>query len=263
MTWFVMLQGMVGCGGGEPTRSYCEAVCDWAVSCQETERTVDAEAMSAECLAQSRAADPSCEKAESGKIDPATRKVLEGCVGAVDDAAAAGECDAFVGSVDEIKTGTAPGECVGMGADAVATFEAARDATTETGAQLCQRFTDTFCKRTEECIIGDLGSDIPQAAIDALGGTPYELCVQRLDPVFTTECTGTDLYVQEASVDDVNAPRQAARECLSQFASIDCPAVLAGELPEFCAGSFTTTEQATAFGTALFELAGDFAEYAR
>ena len=55
-------------GKGEPTTSYCEAICDQAVSCAAAERTVDEDAMRDQCLADTRAADPSCEEAETGDL---------------------------------------------------------------------------------------------------------------------------------------------------------------------------------------------------
>ncbi len=258
MIWWMTL---VGCGEGEPTRSYCEAVCDWSVDCQATERTVDADALREQCLTETRASDPSCAKAEDGSMDPISKKTLQGCVSAVDDLAAAGECGAFVGTIDEIKQGAPPGECIGQGADAVNTFEAARDATTETGPELCERYTETYCRRTDECVIGTFDDGLPQAAQDALG-SPYDLCVARLEPVFTTECTAGDLYAAEQALDEVNTARQSARECLKGFDAIPCDDLLAGNLPEFCAGSFTSTDQATAVAGALLQLAQDYAAYA-
>lgn len=259
MTWFLTM--LAGCGG-EPTRSYCEAVCDWAVTCAGTERTVDADALRTECLAQTHASDPGCEKAESGSIDPVSAKALSGCVSAVDAAAAAGECEAFVGSIDEIKTATPPSECLTQGADAALTFEAGRTATYETGPDLCQRYTDTYCRRTDECLIGDVfDGSLPQAAQDALGD-PYDLCVARLEPVFTTECTADDLYAPEQDVDQVNTARQGARECLAGFDAISCEDLLAGNLPEYCAASFSSTEQTTEFAAALVQIAQDYAEFA-
>lgn len=251
---------VLGCGGGEPARSYCEAVCDWAVGCQATERDVDAAALRAQCLAETRAADPSCGKAEDGAIDPLSAQALAECVSAVDDLAASAECGAFVGSIDEIKQGAPPPACATQGAGAASTFEAGRDATTETGPALCQRYTSTSCDRAQTCVLEDLGGSLPPAAQDALG-SPYDLCVERLDPVFTSACVADDLYAPEASIDDVNTARQAARECLRALDAVPCDDLLAGDLPELCAGSFTSTEQATAFGAALLQLAQDYAEY--
>lgn len=260
--WILGLTGLMSCQG-EPARSYCEAVCDWAVTCQGTEREVDAGALSTQCLTDTHAADASCAKAEEGTVDPASRELLQTCTAAVDDAASASQCEGFVGSIDQIKSATPPTECASQGADAVGTYDAAVASTAETGEQLCQRFTDTFCHRTEECILGDLGGDVPQEAIDALGGTPFELCVQRLDPEFTSQCKTDDLYAAEASREaEPNAPRQFARECLRDFSSISCEDLFAGELSETCAGAFTTPQQAAAVAGALFQLSQDFAVYA-
>lgn len=250
--------GMMSCGTGEPTRSYCEALCDWAVPCHGAERTVDEAAALDACLSATRASDDSCAKAEDGSIDPASKKLLDTCVAAVDAAASGGECDPFTGSIDELKTGTPPAECLGQGADAVATFEAARDATVETGDELCQRFTDTFCQRTEDCILGDFAGDIPAEVITAMGGTPFELCVQRMDPVYTSDCKSEQTFLPEASLDDVNTQRQSARECLRDFSTITCEDLFAGNLSEVCAGSFTDPAEALAIAQALYGLSEDF-----
>lgn len=250
---------LAACGTGEPTRSYCEALCDWAVPCHGAERTLDEAAALDACLAATRASDDSCAKAEDGSIDPASKQLLETCVAAVDEAAAAGECDPYTGSIDELKTGAPPAECLGQGADAVATFEAAREATIETNDQLCQRFTDTFCERTEQCILGDFAGEIPDEVITAMGGTPFELCVQRLEPVTTADCRSEQTFAPEASLDDVNTQRQSARECLRDFSTISCEDLFAGELSEVCAGSFTDPQQALDLATALYGLSEDFA----
>ncbi|MCA9491315.1 MAG: hypothetical protein KC621_15395 [Myxococcales bacterium] len=262
MMWMLGLTGLMSCQG-EPERSYCESVCDWAVTCQGTEREVDADALSAQCLAETAASDASCAKAEAGTIDPASRKLLQTCTTAVDAASGGGQCEGFVGSIDEIKAAAPPTECASQGADAIGTLDAAVYSTAETGEQLCQRFTDTFCHRTEECIIGDFAGDVPQEAIDALGGTPYELCLQRLDPQFTGQCKSDDFYAAEASrTTEPNAPRQFARECLRDFSTISCADLFAGDLSETCAGAFTTPDQALAVATAMYGLSEDFAAYA-
>ncbi len=258
---FLILGALVSCKG-EPARSYCEATCDWAVTCAGTERTVDGAALADACLADTRASDPGCAKQEEGKLDPVSRKAVEACTGEIDAAMAAGECEGFVGSYDQIATALPPEDCAAQGTDFVATYDAAVQATTETGEQLCQRFTDTFCQRTEECVLGDFANDIPQQAIDELG-TPFELCVARLDPEFTSACKGDDFYAAEESrTSEPNAPRQFARECVRDFSSISCEALFAGDLSETCAGAFTTPQQAAAVATALYGVSQDFAEYA-
>ena len=260
---FVGLIALLSCkGDGEKSKSYCEALCDWAVTCGAAERTVDEAAERQECLDATRAVDASCADAEAGELNPADRAILDPCVAAVDEAAAAGECSAFTGTIDELKTGVTPTECAAQGADAQGTYDAARDAITETGDELCQRFTDTFCRRAEECVLGDFGGQIPQAATDELG-TPFDLCVQALDPAFTGECKSTALYAQEEDFTEANVPRQAARDCVTGFAAVTCEQLFSGtEVPETCAGSFTTPEQALAVATALYEVSEQFAQYA-
>lgn len=260
---FLVLLSALACSG-EPKRSYCEALCDWAVACQATERTVESEAMLESCLTATRASDASCEKAESGKMDPASAKLLEPCVKAIDANTDAAECDGFVGSIEKLKTATVPAECATQADDAVATFDAARDATVETGEQLCHRYTATFCTRSEECILGDLGGQIPQAAIDELG-TPYDRCVQALDAAFTDDCVANDLYKAEDNITDANLPRQASRTCLAEFDAISCDALFSGDLSNesaSCTASVSSPDDLLKIATELVKLSDDFAEYA-
>jgi hypothetical protein len=250
---------------GEPKRSYCESLCDWAVACHETERTVDSAALLDQCLADTRASDASCEKAESGKMDPASAKLLEPCVKAIDANTEALECNGFVGSIEQLKVATVPAACATQSADAVATFDAARDATVETGEQLCNRYTTTFCERSADCILGDFQGEIPQEAIDAVGGTPFELCVQQLDQAFTNDCVANDLYAAEESLTDANLARQASRTCLTEFDAISCDQLFSGDLSNetgACAGSVSDPDDLVKIATALFELSEQFAEYA-
>jgi hypothetical protein len=249
-------------GSDEPAQSYCQALCDWAVSCSATERTFDEAAEQQECLDATHAVDDTCLAVEDGTAGPADTALLGPCVTAIQDASAAGECSAFVGRIDELKVGVTPTECAAQGTDAQATYDAARDATTETGEELCQRFTETFCGRADECVLGDFSGQIPQEATDALG-TPFELCVAKLDPAFTAECKGSDLYAQEEDLTAANPPRQAARDCLAGFSSITCEDIFAGSMPKTCAGAFTTADQALAVATALVEVSDEFAAYAQ
>jgi hypothetical protein len=251
------LMALTACKG-EPQPSYCEAVCDWAVSCAATEREVDEAALLETCLADARAADPTCADAEAGKINAATRKLLTTCTDAIDAAAGAGECDGFVGSVDDQKTATTPKECATLGADSQSTFEAARTATAETNEELCARFTETICVKLDECVLGDLGGSIPDAVVTAMGGTPLEICIQRLDPLLTAECVASGLYAPEESLTDVNTARQGARECLVGFSETTCEDLYAGSFAPECGAAFTSTEQSVEVAGALFTLAQDF-----
>jgi len=247
----------VSCGGGEPTRSYCEALCDWSVDCHAGERSLDADARHADCLAATHAVDDSCMAAENGEANPAAIAALEPCVSAVDAAASDGECSAFTGSIDELKQGTTPTQCATQGTDAQATFDAARLATQETGDELCDRLSTTFCERTDTCILGDVGGQIPQSVTDAMGGTPFELCVQRLDPVFTSDCQTNSLYVAEQTLDDVNPPRQAARTCLGDFSTTACADLFAGQLSETCVAAFSDPQDLVDIALTLVSLADE------
>ena len=254
-TFIVCTLAMLSCKGeGEPTTSYCEAMCDHVVSCAAAERTVDEDALREQCLTDTRAADPTCADAESGELGAIGREGLKGCISAIQASMDAGECDDITGRIDDLKQGTAPTECATTGSNVQAVYTAARDAVVETNADLCQRFTDTFCGRFDECLIADLG-DIPTAVTDQLG-TPFELCVSNLD--FQTQtCVNDSLYGEEESLQDVNLTRQAARECLRDFSVITCDALLAGDMQESpeCGGAFASAEDTLAFGTALFQTA--------
>ncbi len=236
---------------GEPVRSTCEAYCDWAVTCHETERPIDADVRRQMCLEATRARDATCAKAEDGTIDPATKELTQPCVDAIDAATSASECEGFVGTIDQIKASTPPAECVTAGGDTLAAWEDTRESTQETGQELCTRFAETYCGRAEECILGDF--QVPQAVIDEIG-TPFDICVNQLKSAFTDDCAANDLYAGEASIDDLNATRQAARECLRDFSAVSCEALSSGDpeqLPEFCAGAFTTPDQALAVAEAV------------
>ena len=157
---------MLACSN-EPTRSVCDAACDLAVSCHETERDIDAEARRSDCLAATKAESEDCQQAEDGKLDPATKKVMTECVEALDAQAADGECDSYtpiyeVGEVPELVT--PPAAC----GTYTGALEASQESTQETNDELCQRFTDTYCGRTEECVIGEYfpGGEIPQDVLD-------------------------------------------------------------------------------------------------
>lgn len=238
---------------GDPQTSYCEATCDYAVTCAETEREVDADALRSSCMSATEAEDATCVDAAEG-LDPASGKLLTECTDAVEGASAAGQCEAFVGTLDEIKTGTAEAACASQGTDFQKVFEAAQDSVTETNDQLCDRFTDTFCQRTQDCIVEDVG-DIPQDVSTAMGGMPYDLCLERVD-FHTSSCKTDGLYAPEEAVDDVNLARQSARDCMNNFETLSCDDLLAGNLAgnQFCASSVADP---VAFGAAIAGLFAD------
>jgi len=246
----------------EDQPSYCEAVCDWAVQCAAAERTVDETALRDQCLESTRAADASCADAENKDLNPAESTALSECTDAVDSAASSGDCGAFTGSLDEIKAGTAPAECIASEGDAAQdTFDAAQDTTAETNDELCERLSDSFCTQIESCVLGALGidttSEISQDLIDAAGGTPHDACMVAVDSQ-TQSCKSDSLYEPEAGTTDVNTARQGARECLADFVSLSCDDLFAGNLPATCAGAFSSKDDVTAFASALVDVAGVF-----
>jgi len=264
MKGFLMLMIAMACKG-EPTRSYCESLCDWAVSCASDERSVDVDALTQSCLDSTRASDPSCEKAESGSMNPASLKLLQGCVKDIDAKSDSGDCNGFTGPIDDQKVGAPPLSCASQTGDYVSTYNEARDATKETNEELCNRVTDTMCQRVSDCVLGDFAGEIPKSVTDALGGTPYDLCVQRLDPVITQKCISNDLYSPESSFSDLNIARQGARECMRDFSDVSCDALIANP-PSLnsatCAAMFSSPDDLVKVGQALVGLSGDFSQYA-
>jgi hypothetical protein len=215
------------------------------------------------CLSETKAIDETCADAEEGNLNPATLKLLEPCVNALQEAKSNGECDPFTGSIDAIKTGITPPVCAGQGLDAQAVYDAARNATNETGSALCTRFTESICEQLDTCIVSEYypGGEVPQDVTD-LTGTPKERCISSLEAV-TSGCIDSDLYSAEDSLDDLNTARQGARECLAGFEAASCDELLAGELPEFCAVAFTSTDSLISFGTSLVEVAVEFQDLAQ
>lgn len=255
----LVLLSALACKGDKEQRSYCQALCEWAVGCAAADRDIDQAAEFEECLANTSASDPSCAAADEGSLNPVEAQALEPCVNAIDEAATNGECSVFTGTPAEVLSGTAPTECATQGADAVATFEAAQSSTVETNEEMCNRYAETFCQRAEECIIGDLGGDIPQAVIDAVGGTPFELCVQAMAPVFTNDCIAENLYAPEEGVTDINTARQAARTCMVQFSEVPCSDLTNPDaLPEECAASQSSPEDLVNMAGVIFDLAQQY-----
>jgi len=246
--------------GGEQT-SYCEALCDWAVECADGEREVDIAALSAQCLEDTRASDAACAEAEAGTLDTVSAATLSECTDAVAEAAAAGECGGFTGSIDELKIATTPAECGSQGADAQETFTQAQSSTAETNDELCERFTESFCTQIDTCVISEIfGDSIPSEVIDLLG-TPLDLCIDRLSTV-TDTCIADGLYGAEEDLSDVNTARQSARECLTDIEELTCDQLFSGEVPKLCGGSFTDTETALTFFEALAGVAIEYQDAA-
>ena len=238
-----------------PQTSYCEALCDWATECATGERDID-ESLAGDCLTATEAVEANCETASTDGLTTGSG-LLTTCTDAIDANTAAGECSAFTGTIDELTLGTTPTACVSQGTDAQATFDAARDATTETNDQLCDRFTLTYCEAMDACLISELG-DIPDSVWEALGGSAVEVCQSSAGiSTFTTSCTADQLYIPEENYSDINTARQGARECLRGFDTVTCEELLSGNIPETCAAAFTSTDQAVDFATGLLGFADE------
>jgi len=249
--------------GGEPTRSVCDASCDLAVSCHEAERDIDVEARRTACLEATQAENDSCAKAADGKLDPATKKVNDECVAALDAQADGGECDQFtpIYEVDVVpELATPPAAC----GTYTGTIEAAQESTEETNEELCERFSNTYCGRTEECVIETVFGDsaIPQDVLDAVGLNPTELCLEKLEPL-TASCKD-GLYEPADGATDVNTTREAARTCLSVLSDIACDGITGGsEMPEECAAALNSLEDQATFAGSIIEVATEFQDAAQ
>jgi hypothetical protein len=246
---------LAGCDklkGGAQT-SYCEAVCDWAVSCTELEREIDREAEMAECLSATQAADSACADAENGDLNAADSTLLTECTDAIESSSAAGDCDAFTGNYAEQEASTTPAECASQGGtDSQATLDAAQGSTAETNEEMCERFSTTFCEKVDECLQAKLGEGYT-TAVEATGTDPVAMCEDKV-AFQTTSCSSDGLY-NESEGADVNTARETARECLGDLTTADCDALLSGNVPATCAGAFTDTDTSLAFGQAILETA--------
>lgn len=251
VTALAALFSLAGCAT-DPQTSYCEALCDWAVECQAGDRDVDADALRAECIAATEAVDGSCADASKG-LGPADAKLTTDCTDAIAAKQSAGECTAFTGRVDDQATETTPKECASQGASAQDTFDAARDSTAESNDDMCERFADTFCQATDECVRAQLGANV-DAIIEAVGFSPYDSCRTKTDSN-TQACLTEEQYLLGESVTDPNAQREFARECLGDFSEVTCDELLGGQLPAECAGAL---EDPTAYTGALAGVLTEF-----
>ncbi len=236
----------------EPQTSYCEAVCDWAVGCAEGERTVDAAALTTECLAATEAVDASCADAGKGELNAVDAKALTACTDEVQAAVDAGECDGFTGRIDDQKQATAPAKCIALqgGTTAQDTYDAARLAVAETNEELCERFADAMCSKTASCVEESLGADFA-AALEAVGQDPYDNCRAKVQSNYSA-CVADGDYTPEADITDVNSLRQGARECLADFTEVTCDQLFGGSMPPLCAAAVADpTAYAGSIGSVL------------
>jgi hypothetical protein len=237
-------------GAGKAEKSYCQALCDWATACAAAERGVDPATLMEECLAAAEAADPSC--ADYADLDPVSAEGLTACTDAIDEEAAAGVCDPWSGRYDEMETSTTPAECASQGSDAQETFDQVQESVEESNEELCNRFSESFCTKMEECIaeqVNSTGANYEEI-VAAVGLEPVDYCLQALEGT-TQECVTEGEYEPGESATDVNTQRETARECLADFESVTCEELLAGNMPAACAGA---VEDPTAYAGTLYEI---------
>jgi hypothetical protein len=253
----------LACSNDTPVRSFCESACDWAVACAGTTRGLaDPAGLTAQCLNATRAADPTCAQAESGTVEEPARSIVEACTAELDDLTDELSCAGFVGTFDEITTSTLPAQCAGVSPTAADAYRAAQTAVAETGLELCERFEDTVCVEAEGCILGY--GTFPKEAIEAVGGTPSEVCRERMDAL-TDRCVAEGWWQPAESFLEENPAREAARQCLPETIALrieDCDALIASPvgLPGICAAALEP-EDLTTIGEILVELEADYAPY--
>lgn len=235
----------VACKGDKGKQNtYCESVCELAVECAVAQREVDADALMADCLAAAEAAG------ECGEQNIAEEKAAKPCIDALAEAQEAGECDAFTGTSAEAATDVGPASCLTQ-AGFSASWTAAQEATAESGAEMCERFTSTFCEKITDCVNTTAGYD--PATLDT---TPYDVCMTSLQGRID-ECATNGTYEVDGAV---NVQRDAVNSCLTDVGSeLTCEELFSGSLPATCAGAFVDPEQAASYGTSLAEVGAGFA----
>ncbi len=256
LTILVALLGLTACET-EAQTSYCEAACEWTTQCEAEARAIDP-LIHGDCRAATMAINGKCETQEVDGVDAASAKVLTECTDALAAKTEALDCSGITGSYDEMVLGAPPKECATQ-ESAVEVFTEARYSTWEQNGELCDRFTTSWCERVDQCLVQQLG--VNEEVWEALGGTGAELCIASSGiSSFANECDADSLYERETDLTSPNLARQGARECLGNLDALTCDQILGGDMPEECAASFTSTEQATSFAGGIFELVGTVEE---
>lgn len=235
----------VACKGDKGAQpSYCESMCELAVECAVAQRDVDADALMAECIAATEAAG------QCGELNVAEEKLAKPCIESLEERKANGECDAFTGSSDEVALDLGPADCLTQGGFGDA-WDAAQQTTSESGAEMCERFTSTFCDKITECVNSSAGYD--PATFET---TPYDVCMTSMQGRID-ECATDGRYDVDGNV---NIRRDAVNDCLSDVGGeLTCDQLFAGDLPATCAGAFIDPDQAFAYGSGLAEVGASFA----
>ncbi len=257
----LMVSGLGGCAAidklkdaleGGPQTSYCEAVCDWAVTCADEDGTssLSADEMMTECLDATHATDSACADAESGDLSVDQSLILTECTNAVD----AMDCSGLTGSSTDVGSGRPPEMmCIaGYGgvddvtgldfsdptslADvgAYETYNEARNAVMKTGDEVCDDVTQSICAALIGCAT---------APTDMEGSDAEEFLLEQCNDAFdgfVSSCKEKGLYDQTLPV-DLNLTRWAADDCVEGFAEADACEYTAW--PPECLGAFVSMDR--------------------
>jgi hypothetical protein len=263
--------------GGGP--SYCESLCDWAVTCVEEEGNSDIgkDEMMSRCLDNTRESDGACADAESKSLSVDDNLILNECTGQVADMS----CNGLVGDESQVRGGHPPvltcmvaygggaEELVGIVADLpestvelvdvkpYKTYNAARNAVLENGSEVCERFEDTLCGNVVECMV-DKAAEIGGAEVtDEQQTTAVDACLDYVMDGLTSECIATERYDSTLPL-DINVGRYSAMECMDEWdetAAADGACEIFTSVPSaWCLGAFSDAEDAAQ----MFELVVTF-----
>ena len=270
----IVVSNMVGCDAfdkikdaldGEPQTSYCEALCDWAVSCAEGESSLGPDEMMEACLEDTRASDSKCADAEAGELSIDKALILTECTNAVSEM----ECGGLTGSETEVGSARPPElMCIaGYGgvddpssidfddptalADigSYATFNAARNAVMKTGDELCDEVSWSICDSLIGCAAEATDTEGTEAA-DAV----MEECLGIFGD-FTTQCKSNGLYDQTLPL-DLNLTRWMADDCVEGLATVNSCDLTGWPLD--CAGAFVSVDGGEDLYEVVLSAAGQF-----
>jgi hypothetical protein len=230
-----------------PKTSYCESLCDWAVECADGVSELSKAEMVERCDEATNESDAACADAEAGGLALDDAILLSECTDAVQDMS----CDGLIGDETDVLTGIPPMACAGYGASdpegLVGTYNEARNAVMQTGAELCDSVVDEMCGAMVDCLMGD--HDVDEAADWLL-----EQCTDTAFGAFNDRCKESGLYDQTLPL-DVNPNRWAVERCVDGFDEAD--ACDPTSWPAECAGAFTPIDGEDLSGL-VTGAAGDF-----
>lgn len=241
------LMGLSACGGkGSADQSYCQSLCDWAVECASGDGDVDADALMSECLAATASASSTCDAFDAGELSKADELVLADCNSSIADSIAAGECDAFSGTLAEAELAQPPASCNGL-TGAQPAFDAAQETVFPGSEEVCEDLADAFCGKLVTCIEGSAGHDDPD-------GLAYDACMTGLSSR-VAECVSDDTY----AADPTNTQREGADQCIADMAEASCDDLFGGSVPAVCAAAFVDASAAASYASDVANIASTYA----